>query len=243
MQIRNVSVRCPGDEKICPEDWTRNFDPCAFMKLAIPGLEATDGQWVLLLATTLRQRDEAIRQRDEARREAEALRWKESRRQATFRKTRRGRARAEAARNELKRLKSASSVNGLEREAGRARACEEATRRTRQRPQCATASLASSVARATTLAEGRHGTRGPAASGATARVAVARTCAALAGRGPWGMPLPAASLARETEKRSPGSSRSRFAPASGVVADHGAVRHARAHRSRRRAGTAAQRAA
>ncbi len=43
-------------------------------------------------------------------------------------------ARAEAARNELKRLKSASSANELERAAhGEA---EEATRRTRQRPRC-----------------------------------------------------------------------------------------------------------
>ena len=80
------------------------------MELAIPDFCVTGRQWVLPLATTLRQRDEAIRQRDEARREAEALRWKESRRQAAFRKTRHGRARAEAARNELKRLKSASSV-------------------------------------------------------------------------------------------------------------------------------------
>ena len=47
------------------------------MELAIPDFCATDRQWVLLLATTLRQRDEAIRQRDEARREAEAARWKE----------------------------------------------------------------------------------------------------------------------------------------------------------------------
>ena len=47
----------------------------------------------------------------------------------------------------------------------------------------------------------------------------------------WGMPLPAASLTQETEKRSPSSSRS--APTSGAVAGHGTVRHARAHRSRR----------
>ena len=60
-----VSVRYPGDEKIYPEDWTRNFDSSAFMELAIPDFCATDRQWVLLLATTLRQRDEA-------RREAEA---------------------------------------------------------------------------------------------------------------------------------------------------------------------------
>ncbi len=87
--------------------------------------DATDRQWVLLLAMTLGQRDEAIRQRDEARQEAEASRWKEvsARQQATFWKTqhRRARARAEAARNELKRLKSVSSVNELKREAGRLR--------------------------------------------------------------------------------------------------------------------------
>ena len=67
-----VSVRYPGDEKICPENWTRNFDSCAFMELATPDFCATGRQWILLLATTLRQRDEVIRQRDEARREAEA---------------------------------------------------------------------------------------------------------------------------------------------------------------------------
>ena len=148
-----VSVRYPVDEKICPGSVTRDFDSCAFMELAIPDFcfETTDRQWVLLLATTLRQRDEAFR-------EAEASRWEEknSRQQATFWKTqhRRARKRAEAARNELKRLKSASLVNELGREVGRLRhgENEEATRRdrTRQRPRRATASLfgTSSVARA-----------------------------------------------------------------------------------------------
>ena len=46
----------------------------AFMELATPDFCATGRQWILLLATILRQRDEAIRQRDEARREAEASR-------------------------------------------------------------------------------------------------------------------------------------------------------------------------
>ena len=92
----------------------------ALMELATPDFcfGATDRQWALLLALTLRQRDEA-------RQEAEAARWKEisSRQQATFWKTQHGRARAraEAAHNELKRLKSASSVNELERETGRLR--------------------------------------------------------------------------------------------------------------------------
>ena len=86
-----------------------------------------------------------------------------------------------------------------------------------------------------TLAERRHGTRGPASARAAARVAVARTYAALPVEAEvtWGVPLPAASLTRETEKRSPSSSRSRFAPTSGVVAGRGTVRHARAHRSGR----------
>ena len=66
-----VSVRYPGDEKICPEDWTRNSDPCAFMELAIPDFCATGRQWVLLLATALRQRSDSaagrVRQRSRPR--------------------------------------------------------------------------------------------------------------------------------------------------------------------------------
>ena len=189
---RFVSVRYPGDEKICLKDWTRNFDPCAFMELATPDFCATGRQWVLLLATTLRQRDEAIRQRDEACQEAEASRWKEinSRRHATFWKTQHGRARAraEAARNELKRMKSASSANELG--VGHARACEdeEATRRgrTRQRSWRATASLESSVARASGANARGKAARNERPSGVGGGSPGRRTYAALPGRGHLG---------------------------------------------------------
>ena len=116
-----VSVRYPGDEKICPEDWTRNFEPCAFMELATPDFCATGRQWVLLLATTLRQRDEA-------RREAEASRGDNVGRRRSGKRSTVGRGRVRR-RRATRRLKSASSANELG--VGRARACEdeEATRR------------------------------------------------------------------------------------------------------------------
>ena len=63
------------------------------MELAIPDscFETTDGQGALLLAATLRRRDDELRQRDDAHQEAEALRWKEvsARQQAAFWKTQR----------------------------------------------------------------------------------------------------------------------------------------------------------
>lgn len=96
------------------------------MELATPDFCATGRQWVLLLATTLRQRDEAIRQRDEARREAEASRGDNVGRRRSGKRSTVGRVQRRRA---TRRLKSASSANELG--VGRARACEdeEATRR------------------------------------------------------------------------------------------------------------------
>ncbi len=120
--------------------------------------EATDGRGALPPAT-------ALRRRDEARQKAEASRGSKSA----------GDVPENAAGNELKRLKSASSAN---ERAARGEA-EGARRRTRQRPQRATASLTSS--RASAPDARRRAARNEKPGGAIARVAVARTRAAFAG--------------------------------------------------------------